>query len=104
MPNTSRLFRLKAIVQIANALAKLVKQPNSAQNGSSDFVRFNIPVHKNSILLQDYENNRFFDEERITLSDWLPCYPAKLRDISIVRPFNRPPWSHVHDRNTVHFS
>lgn len=76
---------LKAIVQVANALAKLVKQPKTAQNGSSDFVRFNLTVHKNSILLQGYENKRFFDEQRITLSDWLPCYPAKLRDISIVR-------------------
>ena len=42
---------MKAIVHISNALAKLVKQPNRAQNGSGDFVRFNIPVHKNSILL-----------------------------------------------------
>ena len=42
---------LKAIVEVANALAKLVKQPNRAQNGSGDFVRFNITVHKNSIFL-----------------------------------------------------
>ena len=40
-----------AIVQIRNALAELVKQPNRAQNGSGDFVRSNIPVHTNSILL-----------------------------------------------------
>ena len=46
-----RFLSLKAIVQVTNALAKLVKQPNRAQNGSGDFVRFNIPVHKNSILL-----------------------------------------------------
>ena len=39
-------FGLKAIVQVANALSKLVKQPNRAQNGSGDFVRFNISVHK----------------------------------------------------------
>ena len=80
---------LMAIVQIANALAKLVKQPNRAQNGSSDFVRFNIPVHKYCILLQGYENKRFIDEQRIPLSDWLPCYPVKLRDISIVRRHKR---------------
>ena len=45
------LFSLEAIVQIANALAELVKQPSRAENGSGDFVRFNMPVHKNSILL-----------------------------------------------------
>ena len=44
-------FGLKAIVQVTNALSKLVQQPNRAQNGSGDFVRFSIPVHKNSILL-----------------------------------------------------
>lgn len=37
---------MKAIVQGANALTKLVKQPNRAQNGSDDFARFNISVHK----------------------------------------------------------
>ena len=35
---------LKAIVQVANALAQLVKQPNRAQNGSGDFVRLNMSV------------------------------------------------------------
>jgi len=75
-------FGLKAIVQVTNALTKLVQQPNRAQHGSGDFVRFNIPVHKYSILLQVYENKRFFDEQRNTLSDWLPCYPAKLPDTS----------------------
>jgi hypothetical protein len=44
-------FRLKAILQVSNAIAKLVKQPNRAQNGSGDFVRFNITAHKNSIFL-----------------------------------------------------
>ena len=44
-------FRLKAIVQVSNALAKLVKQPNRAQNGSGDFVRFNVPAHKSGIFL-----------------------------------------------------
>ena len=52
-----------------DALAKLVKQPNPAQKGSGDVVRFNIFTHKN-------------DEQRTTLSDCLPCYPAKLRDRS----------------------
>ncbi len=73
-------FSLKAIVQVTNALTKLVQQPNRAKNGSGDFVRFNTPVHKYNILLQVYENKRFFDEQRNTLSDWLPCYPAKLPD------------------------
>jgi len=41
-----------------------------------------MPVDKNSILLQGYENKKFFDEQRTTLSDCLPCYPAELRDIS----------------------
>jgi hypothetical protein len=40
-------------------------------------------------LLQGYENKRFIDEQRIPLSDWLPCYPVKLRDISIVRRHKR---------------
>ncbi len=50
-PIQASFLSLKAIVQVSNALAKLVEQPNRAQNGSGDFVRFNIPVHKNGILL-----------------------------------------------------
>lgn len=50
-PVKVNLFSLVAIVQIANAFTELVKQPSRALNGSSDFVRSNMPVHKNSILL-----------------------------------------------------
>jgi hypothetical protein len=39
-------FGLKATAQITNALAKLVKQPNGAQNVSNEFARFNISAHK----------------------------------------------------------
>lgn len=49
--NQAGFFGLKAIVEITNALAKLVKQPNRAQNGSGDFVRFNIPVHKKCVVV-----------------------------------------------------
>lgn len=38
-------------MQIANVFTELVKQPNRAQNGSVDFVRDNMFVRKNSILL-----------------------------------------------------
>jgi hypothetical protein len=50
-PKKVGLLGLKAIVQVANALTELVKQANRAQNGSGDFVRINIPVHNNRILL-----------------------------------------------------
>ena len=39
-----------AIVQIRNALAELVKQPNKAQNRSGDFASSNIPVCKNRYI------------------------------------------------------
>ena len=59
------------------------------------------PIPKYSILLQGYENKRFCDEQRITLSDWLPCYPAKLRDISIVRRHSTLLWySMTYDKKT----
>ena len=39
-------FGWKAKAQVANALAKLVKQPNGAQNVSNEFARFNVFAHK----------------------------------------------------------
>ncbi len=54
-----RFLTLKAIVQVANALAKLVQQLNRVRNGSGDFVGSNIPVHKSSMLLQALKNKRF---------------------------------------------
>jgi len=37
---------LKAIAQVANALAELGTQPSGAQKVSNEFARFNMPAHK----------------------------------------------------------
>jgi hypothetical protein len=39
-------FGLKATAQVANALAKLVKQPNGAQNRTNKFAAFNVNRNK----------------------------------------------------------
>jgi hypothetical protein len=39
-------FGWKAKAQVANALAKLGKQANGAQNVSNKFARFNVSAHK----------------------------------------------------------
>jgi hypothetical protein len=39
-------FGLKALAQVANALAKLGTQPNGAQKVRNEYARFNMPAHK----------------------------------------------------------
>jgi hypothetical protein len=39
-------FGWKASAQVADALAKLFKQPNGAKNMDNEFGRFNLSAHK----------------------------------------------------------
>lgn len=49
-----------------------------------DFVIFNIPVYSARALFQLFDSNGEFEKYAATLSNWLPRYPANLRNTSIV--------------------
>ena len=62
-------FGLKAIVQITDAFAQLVKQPGCMQWRDGDFAGFNIPGHPGKFLQEVLVGKREIDQSDDTLSD-----------------------------------
>lgn len=69
-------------MKVANPLPHLVQQTHRLENRGGYFVRFNLPVHSFSMLMQAYVNEAFFLTVVPTLSPGGPGYFALLRDTS----------------------
>ena len=73
------IFGIYAVVQVSDALAKLVEQPRRAQRRHVTFGLFVIPVHTYSILVQEVEHMQLFGVIHSMLYDTVSCYLTLLR-------------------------